>query len=254
MRQRFPPVLAFLALLAAGCANVSPPASNPVRESAGECRASPDSARPQLVIGYGSLMQDASRTRTSPNAGPAHPVEVSGYERGWLERGSPVGFSTTYLGLRIDASRRMNAVAYEIDRRELAATDARESSYCRRPVARAAIASLDPSFSLPGEAEVWIYVTDPARIAAPDARYPIVESYVDVFLSGCLEQEERFHLKGFARECIATTSGWSEHWVNDRIYPRRPFVFEPRAGEIDRLLSTSVPGYFARIRIEPGGR
>lgn len=254
MRHRFPPLLAFLAALVAGCASVSPPAPIPAREPATECRASPDPARPQFVIGYGSLMQDDSRQRTSPNAGPAHPVELSGYERGWFERGSPVGFSTTYLGVRVDASRRMNAVAYEIDRRELAATDARESSYCRSAVARDSIAPLDPEFSLPGDAEVWIYVTDPARIAAPDARYPIVESYVDVFLSGCLEQAERFRLKDFARECIATTSGWSEHWVNDRIYPRRPFVFEPRAGEIDRLLSSSLPGDFARIRIEPGGR
>ena len=49
------------------------------------------------------------------------------------------------------------------------------------------------------------------------------------------------------------TTGWSEHWVNDRIYPRRPFVHQPRAGEIDRLLSASLPELFGRIRLEPGG-
>jgi hypothetical protein len=49
----------------------------------GECDAPPDSSRPQYIIGYGSLMQDESRKRTSPRAGPAHPVEVRGYRRGW---------------------------------------------------------------------------------------------------------------------------------------------------------------------------
>ena len=218
-----------------------------------DCRAQPDGSRPQFIVGYGSLMEDASRRRTSPRAGPAHPVELAGFERGWFERGSAIGFSTTYLGVRRDPDAHANAVVYAVQPDELAATDARESSYCRSAVPLASVRVLDVAFALPRGAEVWIYVTDPRRIAAPDARYPIVQSYVDVFLSGCLEQEERFHVNDFARECIATTTGWSGSWVNDRIYPRRPFVHQPRAGEIDRLLSSTVPREFASIRLEPGG-
>lgn len=71
-------------------------------------------------------------------------------------------------------------------------------------------------------------------------------------VSGCLEQEQRYGLSGFSRECLATTDGWSEHWVNDRVYPRRPFVYQPKALQIDGLLSTQLPQYFSRVRIEPG--
>jgi len=248
-------VAAVLAL--AGCASGLPAPASRERgradDSASECRPAVDPRRPQLVLGYGSLMEDDSRKRTSPDAGPAHPVELSGFRRGWFERGDSTGFSTTYLGVRPDAGSRINAVAYEVAVEELAATDARESSYCRTAVPLEHLSPREASFALPAGAQAWIYATDPRRIAPPDARYPIVQSYVDVFLSGCLEQEERFHLEGFARECIATTGGWSEHWVNDRIYPRRAFVYQPRAYRIDALLSSTVPRYFDRIRIEGGG-
>ena len=203
-------------------------------------------------MGYGSLMEDRSRARTSPRAGAAHPVEVEGYERGWFEHGSPIGFSTTFLGVRPDPAARMNAVIYAIDAQELAATDARERSYCRSLVPPASLKELDARFALPGDAQAWIYVTDARRIATADARYPIVQSYVDVFLSGCLEQEERYSVKDFARACIATTKGWSTHWVNDRIYPRRPFVHQPRAGAIDSLLAATIPREFASIRLDVG--
>jgi hypothetical protein len=42
-------------------------------------------------------------------------------------------------------------------------------------------------------------------------------------------------------------------WVNDRVYPRRPFVVQPKAFQIDSLLSRELPQYFSRIRIESGG-
>lgn len=253
MRASLLPAAAVLLLALAACAT-GPDPSSPGNADAGTdpChpRVGPD--RPQFVVGYGSLMQDESRKRTSPHAGPAYPVELSGYERGWFERGSAIGFTTTYLGVRRDERSRFNAVVYAVQPDELAATDARESSYCRLEVPLASIAPLAPRSPLPGGARLWIYVGDPRRLALPDARHPIVQSYVDLFLSGCLEQEERFHLKGFARGCVATTTGWSEHWVNDRIFPRRPFAWQPRAGDIDRLLASTVPREFASIRLEAG--
>lgn len=55
---------------------------NPGVESTRSCGDAPDLTRTQYIIGYGSLMQDESRKRTSPQAGSAQPVEVSGYP--WL--------------------------------------------------------------------------------------------------------------------------------------------------------------------------
>ena len=227
--------------------------SDPVAPAAPdiECHAVPDSSRAQYIVGYGSLMEDESRKRTSPHAGAAHPVDIAGFRRGWFAKGAPVGFSTTYLGVLADRAGHINAVIYRVDPAELAATDRREISYCRMRVAPSDVKPLERGFSPMPDGQAWIYVNRPQGIATPSAEFPIVQSYVDIFLSGCFEQEERFGLAGYARECIATTTDWSEHWVNDRIYPRRPFVHQPRAGQIDTLLSMEVPGPFARIRIEP---
>jgi gamma-glutamylcyclotransferase (GGCT)/AIG2-like uncharacterized protein YtfP len=215
-----------------------------------DCHPAPDQARPQYIVGYGSLMQDESRKRTSPQAGPAHPIEVAGFRRGWFARGESVGFSTTYLGVAPDPQGSVNAVIYLVEENELAATDRREVSYCRRSVPIPDIRSLERApFDVNG-GQVWIYVNEPQAAATPNANYPIVQSYVDIFLSGCLEQEQRFELRDFAQRCIATTRDWSEHWVNDRIFPRRPFVYQPKARQIDSLLSQYLPQYFSRIRIE----
>jgi len=100
------------------------------------------------------------------------------------------------------------------------------------------------------EGQARIYTNQPATIAPPSVNFPIVQSYVDIFVSGCLEQEQRFGLEGFARECIATTHDWSPHWVNDRLYPRRPFIYQPKARQIDLLLSQQVPAFFAQVKLQ----
>jgi hypothetical protein len=215
-----------------------------------ECRAAPDAGRPQYVVGYGSLMQDESRQRTAPHAGPVHPVEVSGYRRAWIARGDPVGFSTTFLGVTKDAASHLNAVVYQVDADDLRATDQRESSYCRMAVPASAVASLEKMPFEMGAGQAWIYANPPSTIATPSVEFPIVQSYVDIFVSGCLEQEQKFGVEGFARECLATTHEWSGHWVNDRLYPRRPFIYQPMARQIDQLLSLQVPAFFAQVKLQ----
>lgn len=247
--------LAFLVLLAAAAAcaplqSQAPGTPSIVAVSPAACDGPVDASRPQYIVGYGSLMQDESRSRTSPRAGPAHPIELAGYRRGWFARGSSVGFSTTFLGVVQDRASRLNAVVYKVDADEVAATDRRERSYCRAAVPVAQIAPLGADFSLPGNAQAWIYVSRGPNVSLPDAKYPIVQSYVDVFIVGCLEQEARYGVAGFARECVATTYGWSAHWVNDRIYPRRPFVYQPYAREVDGLLAKELPRIFNQIRVE----
>jgi hypothetical protein len=214
-----------------------------------DCRARPDPAQVQYIVGYGSLMQDESRKRTSPQAGPAHPVDVSGFRRGWFAKVDPPGFSTTYLGVVPDGQAHLNAVIYQVDAAELAATDQREASYCRVAVPVGAIKALEKDPFAPA-GQIWIYANKPESIGVPSARLPIVQSYVDIFVGGCFEQEQRFALAGFAQQCIATTQHWSAHWVNDRLHARRPFIHQPRARQIDALLSQQLPELFAQIGIE----
>jgi gamma-glutamylcyclotransferase (GGCT)/AIG2-like uncharacterized protein YtfP len=215
----------------------------------GDCNAAPDPAKAQYIIGYGSLMQGESRQRTTPNANTSYPVKVNGYQRGWFTKGSGIGFSTTFLGVVQSKESALNAAIYLIDVTEITAMDKREFAYCRLAVEPENYALLKQDFPL-SPRQAWIYVNKPENIATANKRYPIVQSYVDIFLSGCLELEQRFELKDFAKQCLVTTSNWSTQWMNDRIYPRRPFIYQPKAGQIDQLLNEHLPQYFKRIRIE----
>lgn len=240
--------LALVGILAACVPSADRAASNGSMDPA--CGATPDPARPQYIVGYGSLMQDESRRRTTPGAGPAHPVEVTGYRRGWFAHNDAVGFGTTFLGVRPNWRGAFNAVVYQVDAAEVAATDRREASYCREIVPGADVRMLETGFVPAPRAQFWIYVTPRDRVEVASDHHPIVQSYVDIFLSGCMEQEQAHELPGFARQCLATTHDWSEQWVNDRIFPRRPSAYQPKAGQIDRLLAANLKDYFAAIRIE----
>jgi hypothetical protein len=216
------------------------------------CHPKIDPQVPQYVIGYGSLMEEASKDRTAPNTGANLPVMVTGYERAWHLRGSGAGFGTTYLGVQVKAGAPMVAALYRnFTGQEILSTDQREIDYCREEMDPGALRMLDGS-DVPEAGQIWIYVSKPEAVGPPNADYPIAQSYVDIFVTGCLQVAERVVEQNgdFAKQCITTTSGWSPHWVNDRLLPRRPFIHQPNAAEIDRLLSENVPDEFKRIRIE----
>lgn len=213
------------------------------------CHPAPTPGKAQYLIGYGSLMEEASRQHTAPNSGEALPVRVQGFQRTWIATGSPAGFSTTYLGVSAKPSAVMNAVLFVVsDEADMASLDQREVSYCRSRIGSAQVTRLDAP-PVP-EGEIWIYVNQREHTALPSQHYPIVQSYVDIFLSGCLQVERKYRIDGFAKECLRTTHGWSKHWVNDRIYPRRPFAYQPNASAIDALLNSELPAFFQAIRIE----
>ena len=221
----------------------------PLEIPTGTCHPIPKTASPQYIIGYGSLMEDASRQRSAPQSTEVTPVRVQGFRRAWTARGASVGFSTTFLGVSQDAKSGMNAVLFPLQNEaDIANMDARENGYCRAQVSKDQIETLDLS-AVP-DGEIWLYVNKLQSMDLPSSTFPIVQSYVDVFLTGCLQVEAKYQLPGFARECVVSTHNWSKHWVNDRIYPRRPFVYQPNAGAIDRLLNKEVPTYFQSIRIE----
>jgi len=219
---------------------------------ASDCHPALDKAKPQYMIGYGSLMEKASKQRTAPNTGANLPVLVTGFQRSWNARRSDVGFSTTYLGVQAKTDAEMVAVLYQnFSADDIAATDDHEAYYCRDAVDPGAVKMLDRS-SVPAEGQIWIYVNKPDAVHLPNARWPIVQSYVDIFVTGCFQKKEKVlgWNRDFAEACIETTDGWSTHWVNDRLYPRRPFIYQPNASAIDKLLQKLLPEEFKAIRIE----
>ena len=209
------------------------------------------------LFGYGSLIEDESRERTTPTARYAWPVEVQDIRRGWWARGATSGMTTTYLGALKEADAWCNGVIYSVTEEELTATDARESAgYERCEIDYKDITLLDGR-SEPPVGKYWAYISklDSAlkdNLASP--QFPIVQSYVDICINGCLEIEGKYPMaKDFAAKFIETTQNWSEYWVNDRIYPRRPFIYQPTASQIDRALEQSEPtaDLFYEVELEP---
>ena len=211
------------------------------------CHPTPNPQFPQYIVGYGSLMETTSKNNTDRTSGENRPVMIDNYQRGWFAKGLSVGLSTTYLGIVKHSNAHFNGTIFRLATpNTIQNYDKREKYYCRVAVPIASIHPLD-HHPLP-KGQFWIYEIKPEFMAEPSEKYPIVESYVDIFLSGCLEIEKKFHLNDFIAECINTTTDWSPHWVNDRIYPRRPFVFEPNALTIDKALADKLPQIFNQIK------
>ncbi|MBL7480163.1 gamma-glutamylcyclotransferase family protein [Legionella bononiensis] len=213
-----------------------------------QCRPDPDFASPQYIIGYGSLMQEESKQDEGADVGKNLPVYLAGFERGWIEHSSDTRFGTTYLGVKSKSGARINAVVFQLNNpKDLLKYDSREDTYCRVSVPRNSIQSLI-SEELP-QGQYWIYTTL-ARDAAPSSQYPLAQSYIDIFLSGCFELEKKYHLHQFAKECITKTTHWSGYWVNDRVYPRTAADNIPYARAIDSLIAETLPHYYNQIKIE----
>jgi cation transport regulator ChaC len=193
-------------------------------------------AQDACVFGYGSLIETASRTRTNPEAAAARPARVTGYQRGWFHQfAKHVGSTCTYLGAIEKTSETINGVIYRVN--DFEKTNEREIGYTATPVAADKIEMLDRAGHWDPSTIVYIFVSDAAYISetgAPTPAVPMVQSYVDMCINGCLEIEALF--PGFVEEFIRTSFGWNAHWVNDRIYPRRPSFHVPNASKIDRAL------------------
>jgi len=206
----------------------------------------------QFIFGYGSLLESRSRVMTSPSALYASPVNVAGIQRGWFARGVSDSLSPTYLGAVSDPNFNCNGVILKVSQQELEVFDNRESGYKRERIDQKNITMLDGSKSAP-EGDIWFYAVSEKHFASPE--FPIVQSYVDVCLNGCLEIEAAYPLAKeaeFAEMFLRTSTNWSKFWVNDRIYPRRPFIYLPNAGKIDHLIKKALgEEMFSNIELEP---
>ena len=204
---------------------------------------------PQYIVGYGSLINEQSKKRTDETAQDNFPVLLKGYKRTWGIYGDFPGVNATFLIVLEDPSSSFNGVIYKlINPNKIQEYDKRESIYCRQAVSSDQLKQY--AGILPNQKQIWIYSSRQKVIHPPSTQYPIVQSYVDLFIRGCIEMEEKFKIRHYARNCIITTGHWSSHWVNDRIFPRRPSLFEPYASKIDLLLKESLPEQFKKISIE----
>lgn len=205
----------------------------------------------EFIFGYGTLINEPSRTSTSGHRVAAVPARISGafgYVRAWVARSGTRsgGAGFTALGLRRlnagEAPSSINGVVFPVmNTDEMAAFDRREGGYARVEV--------DPSLmetvgwqGLPKAGRVWIYVPRGSlgavadNLKLPDADFPLLQSYIDVVLQGAIAEGA-----DYARELIASSFDWSPYWLDDRPIPRRPWAGTAEAGPIDRLLASVEP-------------
>jgi hypothetical protein len=209
------------------------------------------STRPLYIFGYGSLIERESRIATWPSAEFASPVVLKGVARGWFDQTDVPSWSPTYVGGVAKKGAECNGVIFRVTQAEFDSFAERETGYKPTKIDPSQITMLDGSSAAPN-GDIWYFASRQQRF--PSGEHPIVQSYVDVCLDGCLEIEATYPLAkqaSFAERFIKTTSSWGPPWINDRIYPWRPFVYVPRAFAIDALLQ-QVLGHdmFAQIKLK----
>ena len=209
------------------------------------CNQTPAQGSNNYIIGYGSLMERESRMSTNPNAKLVEPILIKNFERLFGHSGG--NYKTTFLTLIEKNGAKVNGVYYAVTLEDIIKTDQREKSYCRIKVNSNDLDFYGRKVKLENT-NFWVYAANVERLQKPTATHPIVQSYVDIFLNGCFQIQEEFKLESFAKDCVETTKEWSEHWVNDRIHPRRPFAIA-NAMKIDQLLSKYFTNYY-NLKIE----
>src|SRR5262249_7337496 len=106
------------------------------------------------IIGYGSLIEQASRMKTTPSAMYVLPARAPGFVRGWWARTGAVGFSTTFAGAIPEKASSVNGVVYAVSKEELEATNQREQGYTPTDITDT-VQILGGSY-MPAD-KVWIY-------------------------------------------------------------------------------------------------
>ena len=198
------------------------------------------------IFGFGSIM---NRGTHGESLLPGIAVVLSkefGYERQWNFRSS-TGF--TALGvvpkgsLKNDADTTqektaasdINGVLFRVTQSMIPVFDRREVGYEK---VRIPLEYLEFSGSsswheqLGPEDRMWLYVPLPSHSKMADENHPLLQSYVDTVLQGCLE----WGGEPMAESFIQTTGGWSTYFLNDTPSSRRPWLYRKDYSTIDRLL------------------
>jgi len=202
------------------------------------------------VFGYGSMM--------GQNHQPSNtflPVRVSGVTRafdtpGYLEVESGSGYlnllwqaASIHTGLHWNASGSTNGLLFNVTSNELATLDAAElgaEGNSRQNLSTSQITVLFSQGNVIGaNDQIYTYMlADNLRVPGPNASLKIIQSYVDEIIHSCIDVDTLYNTStAFRDEFVANTFGWdTTNWVNDRLFPRNPSLFQPLVNQIDTAL------------------
>ncbi|WP_416305445.1 gamma-glutamylcyclotransferase [Neptunicella sp. SCSIO 80796] len=186
----------------------------------------------EFILGYGSLLSHDSRWRFSAINTAVIPVSVQGWQRSWITRN--IEEQQSHVGALPKQNASLNGVLVPTER----ITDRlrqREKDYLFAPVPlcrltlqvdRPQINALKQQLQ---HRKIWICQS--LGIHPANKQFPVMQSYVDTCLAGCLENGG----EDFARAFVKNTAGWNEGWINDRKMPRYP-----RAARVDKVLQQKI--------------
>ncbi|WP_153767950.1 hypothetical protein [Endozoicomonas sp. OPT23] len=205
-----------------------------------------DSKEPQYIVAVGSLMQTAARNKKLNKSEIEFPVWVRGYERGWFGRNFNRPPQRTMLAVRAEPGKKFNGLLLHSTSGVISSIDRGDLITCREKIDPRKLQSMT-SEKLPDRGQFWIYTVKKPNNRKAASKFPIQQSEVDIFLTGCIEQAKQFNLPEFANQCVKSTYAWSEHWNNDRERPVAKLVTAKRP-QVDKLLEQLEGGLFDRIR------
>lgn len=180
----------------------------------------------QFIFGYGSLICSHSRAVTSPEHAHkvATPVMAQGIERVWSKR---TNRNMTAMGISFSEEASTVGVLLPVSEEEIQKFDIREQGYDRHELDLSDVnrvpflndehykeedhdVFLEAKKANAAESiKLWVYVQRQDR--PPTEEHPIVQSYVDTILRGCLNVGG----EKFARAFIETTKGWNPNALSD---------------------------------------
>lgn len=186
------------------------------------------------IVGYGSLICADSRRRTGLT-GRATAILVQGLTRSWSMAAKD--WQATVLNVQREPRSQLNAVFFPVDAATLTSFDQREYGYRRVPLDWSQVTPVG-AIDLPSDSLLWVYLGNTQSAAT--TQQPIMQSYLDVVLSGCLSIST-----DFAEDFIDSTLSWQ--WlVDDRENPQylRPINSTERLMQIDQLLAKKLPALY----------
>ncbi|WP_252177829.1 hypothetical protein [Endozoicomonas sp. 4G] len=205
-----------------------------------------DAHQKQYLVASGTLMLEAAREKKLNKNEVEFPVWVSGYERGWFARVVEKSPTRTVLGVTPKEGKVFNGLLLASSNQQIGGLDRNETLNCRTLVDVSHLKSMVGG-QLPKKGQFWIYVVKPKLMKKPVGKYPMQQSDVDNFLTGCLEQSKTFSLPQFAEQCVDFTVGWSQNWANDRERPAGGKLVQNKRKQIDDLLERLEGGLFEKV-------
>jgi hypothetical protein len=159
--------------------------------------------RDPYFFGYGSLVNRG--THDYPRAVPAR---VRGWRRIWRHTRLR---ELAFLSVHPVEGAEIDGLVAAVPGADWTALDLRERAYDR-----VALCPTTVDHRHPGRLDVQLYRTRPEHEAPPDARHPVLLSYIDTVAQGFLQMFGRAGAEAF----FASTDGWEAPVLDDRAFPR----------------------------------